>query len=498
MQRRTFLQAGGALAALCASPGFAQTPDPLLTPDALRSDLALLRRAFETLHPGLYRYNSPAQMAARFDALDERFSQPQTLAEAYLGLSALLASIRCGHTYLNFYNQPQATKQTLFGGQHVLPLRFAWIGGEMVVTDGLAHAADIPRGSVIESLNGQSASALLAQLVPLVRVDGNNNVMQPGLLSADGSDEYETFDVFHGLRWPDQAVHRVTVRTLDGKRRTLELPAMDTAARQDLRKADQALLRDAATPVGWTFAINAQGVGSLTMPGWAVYNTRWDWKAWLDGVFKQLASEKARGLVIDLRGNEGGLDCGDEILARLIDAPIKVQSPRRLVRFREVPADLVPYMSTWDRSFRTLGKDAEPEPPTGGREGFLHLKREADTADRIEPKGPRFTGRTAVLVDAANHSATFRFNGIVRRHRLATLIGEPTGGNQRGINGGAFFFMTLPATQIEADIPLIGYFAPGNPPDAGYSPDVLAVRTARDLAAGTDRAMQAALRHVAA
>ncbi|KPF67132.1 hypothetical protein IP84_13270 [beta proteobacterium AAP99] len=496
MQRRTSLQAGAALAATCAAPGFTQAQTTLLTPDALRSDLALLRRALEALHPGLHRYNSPTQMAARFDVLDARFRQPQTLAQAYLDLSALLASIRCGHTYLNFYNQPKPTQQALFAGRNILPLRFAWIGGEMVVTDGLAHAADIPRGSVIERLNGQRASALLAQLTPLVRVDGNNNVMQPGLLSADGADEYETFDVFQGLLRPDQSVHRVVVRTPSGQRRTLELPAMNLAERQALRKADQARIKDAATPVGWTFGINAQGVGTLSMPGWAVYNTRWDWKGWLDGVFTQLASEKARGLIIDLRGNEGGLDCGDEILARLIDQPIDVQAPRRLVRFREVPADLVPYLSTWDKSFRTLGKDAEPEPPTAGREGFLHLKRESDTSDRIEPKGPRFAGRTAVLVDAANHSATFRFNGIVRRNRLAPLIGEPTGGNQRGINGGAFFFMTLPATQIEADIPLIGYFAQGNPPDAGFAPDVLATRSAADLAAGADRAMQAALRHV--
>ena len=68
-----------------------------------------------------------------------------------------------------------------------------------------------------------------------------------------------------------------------------------------------------------------------------------------------------------------------------------------------------------------------------------------------------------------------------------------TGGNQRGINGGAFFFVRLPASGIEFDLPLIGYFPPGLPPDAGLYPDVLVPRRPADIAAGRDAQMDAAV-----
>lgn len=72
-------------------------------------------------------------------------------------------------------------------------------------------------------------------------------------------------------------------------------------------------------------------------------------------------------------------------------------------------------------------------------------------------------------------------------------MGEPTGGNLRGINGGAFFFLRLPKTGLEIDLPLIGQF-PANslPPDRGLLPDVLVQPTVADLAARRDAVMKAA------
>lgn len=70
-------------------------------------------------------------------------------------------------------------------------------------------------------------------------------------------------------------------------------------------------------------------------------------------------------------------------------------------------------------------------------------------------------------------------------------MGQPTGGSQRGINGGAFFFLRLPNSGIEMDLPLIGTFPAKPMPDAGLTPDVQVVRTVDDLAEGRDAAMLA-------
>ncbi len=104
-----------------------------------------------------------------------------------------------------------------------------------------------------------------------------------------------------------------------------------------------------------------------------------------------------------------------------------------------------------------------------------------------------FRGRTFVLVDATNSSATFEFAQAAQQYRLATLVGQPTGGNRRGINGGAFFFLRLPNSGIEVDLPLIGFYPAGERPDAGIVPDVLVEPRADDVALGVDTELRAAL-----
>ena len=76
----------------------------------------------------------------------------------------------------------------------------------------------------------------------------------------------------------------------------------------------------------------------------------------------------------------------------------------------------------------------------------------------------------------------------MHEHRLGRTIGGATGGNLRGINGGAFFVVRLPSTGPEVDLPWIGYY-PRGPlrPDAGLEPDLAVAETIEDIAAGRDR-----------
>ncbi len=156
------------------------------------------------------------------------------------------------------------------------------------------------------------------------------------------------------------------------------------------------------------------------------------------------------------------------------------------MRYRSLPPELGQYMDTWDNSFRDWGDKVEP-----GADGWFRF-RAAETA-LIAPKGPRFKGRVAVLVDGSNHSATLRFAMLVKRHRLATLVGAETGGSQGGINGGAFFFVRLPQTGLEVDLPLIGYFSRERADGAGVAPDIPVATERADYIADVDRVLQRAV-----
>ena len=113
--------------------------------------------------------------------------------------------------------------------------------------------------------------------------------------------------------------------------------------------------------------------------------------------------------------------------------------------------------------------------------------------DVIRPTGRRFAGPLAVLISATNSSATFQFALTVRASGRGVLVGQTTGGNLRGINGGAFFFLKLPGSGLEADLPLIATLPRTPQPDAGLAPDIAVPRSAVAIARGEDPEMAAAL-----
>ncbi len=293
---------GGLGVTFAARPLLARTSSgpTLLRAAAMRADVALLRRAYAALHPGLHRYNTPREIDARFDALDQSVAVPMTLRAFYLTLSRFLATVRCGHSYANFYNQRRAVAAALFEAPDRLPLDFLWIGDAMVVTAD-PFATGIAPGSRILAVNGRSASAILAALMPLARADGHNDAKRRRLLSVQGDDRYETFDIFFSMLF-GQDRYRLTVEDPAGRRRAASVAGVSLAQRRATAHAGVDARSD--TPV-WT--IERRGDAALlSMPNWGLYDSKWDWRGWLDEAVDRLVAERVPRLVVDLRANEGG------------------------------------------------------------------------------------------------------------------------------------------------------------------------------------------------
>ena len=380
--------------------------------------------------------------------------------------------------------QALGTTKFMYQGRELVPFRFVWIDGEMVVTHDDSAERLFPRGSRIVAVNGAATQDLLARLTPLARADGASDAKRVSLMEVRGDDGYETFDIHLPLVLP--GIRDTGVFTLAGGR-TVHAGLLTLAERRAAMPGGAETAPD-ANP--WTFTQGADGVGRLTMPGWALYNSSFDWRGWLGRTMDELTAGDARGLIVDLRGNEGGLDCGDVILSRLIDRDLTQERTQRFLKYRRVPDALRPHLSTWDPAFYDWG-DAVTGPDARGYFTRLDGAGEATT---LKPEGRRYGGRVCVLCDASNSSATFGFAETVQRNGLATLVGVPTGGNRRGINGGAFFFLKLPASQVVVDLPLIASFPSTPQPDAPIEPDVLVRPTAEDIAAGRDPQMAVATR----
>ncbi len=484
LDRRGFIGGAGRIAASGAALTMLPGTLAAQTAGAL-DDMAVLRGALG-LHPGLYRYNTPREIEGGLMCLEAALTRAETRADRFVATQRFLSTIRCGHTQCNFYNQSDAVVAELFERPTRVPFAFAWLGDAMVVTEDLSGTGKLAPGTRIVTLNGLPVSDILYRLLPLTRADGHNDAKRRVQLEMRNTDRLDYFDIYQGLLMPPEGgVTRLTAQRPDGSEFAAEFPALGLAARQATTKVPE---DDGNTTPLWTWEMRCD-VAVVTMPTWVMYNTKWDWQGWLD---ERLASlPGARGLVMDLRDNEGGNECGNAILSRLTDKDIQFSGYRQLVRFRETPAELNPYLDTWDRSFRKIGVEAED---IGG--GFYQLPGKSEETDFIPAKTPRLTVPVAALISPVCSSATFSFARRAKESGLVHLFGETSGGNLRGINGGAYFFVRLPQSGIEFDVPLIGYYPASPQPDAGVDPDVFVPRTIADIAAGRDSCMDAAIERV--
>lgn len=242
--------------------------------EALQADLAILRVAYESLHPGLRRYNTDADLDAHWATLTREFDRDRTLGDAFLALARFTAALRCGHSYPNFYNQRDSVATALFASSPLVPFGFRWLDGRMIVTASATGDARLPRGTEVLAIDGRPVGQILDSLLPFVRTDGHNRAKQVSLLEVRGSDRYETFDVYFARRFPTREPRFTLTIRAPGSRRssTITVAAITQAEREAMRRA-------AAPPVPasgeqWEFRFTGPRTAVLRMDGWAMYNTK--------------------------------------------------------------------------------------------------------------------------------------------------------------------------------------------------------------------------------
>jgi hypothetical protein len=114
-----------------------------LTPKEARRDLKVLKLAFEKLHPGLFRYQTPAQFEAAFAEASKRVEQGIALRRFYAVVARLAADVHCGHTWLNPANQSEAVKAELCAAPRLLPALLDFVEGRFLVMASMDPALQV-------------------------------------------------------------------------------------------------------------------------------------------------------------------------------------------------------------------------------------------------------------------------------------------------------------------------------------------------------------------
>lgn len=468
--------------------------DPTTVPPievaGLMEDYALLEQMVLDIHPGTYRYLDSAGVKGALSVLEQSFQQPLTHGEAYLAINKMLAKIQCAHTFASLYNQNSTVQSVIHLGKDKLPFAFRWIEDQMVVTHDATSTGLLTTGTVIRSINGHSIEEIVDQILPFISRDGNTPANQKAQLEVLGYDfQYYAFDAYFSLLYAPRTSVTLEITDPQGLSSTIEVSLTTRYDRNKQflkRYQDFPRIQDDL----WGFEVIDANSAKLTLNSFALMGWKslsMDYKQFLYRSFDEVKTKNIKNLLVDIRLNNGG---NDEILGELLTYfdvdRIRIEDMEGRTRYRSYPETLKAHTRSW----------GGPEPwyynlkADKASDGYYHFPKDGLINQKNKKKPNYFKGNVFLLTSSHNASLAYYTNKSFRLLNIGHIIGEETGGNLRGINGGQIVFLTLPNSGITIDFPVMGMFAYTEQPDRGILPDELVSQSYQDFIEQIDTQQQ--------
>jgi hypothetical protein len=486
LPQAVYAQNGVPNAASAALPSY---PIRMLTPAQAQADVALMRRALETIHPGLYRRTGKALINRAFARLERAARQPISDGELYRQASLVLAEIRCNHTKAE---QPDAIEAWRNDNPSHLPFRFTLVQGRMIVVSADPNQSGLRAGHEIKTINGRTVAALVRALEAYVPIDGQTTWTRPAKLANDGDLMGSDFDHFYPYVFGVASSYRLGVVTANGARvQDVTLKPISFTTWQTLPNNGATYRQKFSETTSWRL-LNPT-TAYLSIATFVNYRTPVDVAQFYGAIFGQIKASGATRLILDLRTNGGGSDEAAYGLAdQLLSRPY---SWNKAIRYKTIRyGDLPDFINTWG------DRDATFNPPmsnfTQVADGYDEIP--AASPGELLPRTPvanGFSGPVTILTGPAISSATTMLISKLRDEGRVTLVGGRTGGSGDGPTSGQVFNVRLPNSGIVVRIPnaFNALQVTRFERDGGITPDVLVEPSVADVRAGRDRVLETAM-----
>ncbi|GLC26509.1 hypothetical protein rosag_30220 [Roseisolibacter agri] len=477
-----------ALAAIAPVAAAAQastppTPPPFVTRAAAAADLEQLFRTIESVHPDPYTVASRAAIAREREAVLRALPDSVTRPELYLRFAPLVAMLGDGHTNLNPPSEEWAAANR--AGAPILPFRMTVDPVGQLRVSLAAPDAPIRAGDAVVAIGGTPVAELLDRTMASL----GGELLAWRRRNAAGFLPRHLW--MRGVRGPFE----VTVRR-DGE------PAPLTFRLDGLRLDSlDALARAQATARGGAGA--PRDLEYRTLPGrvgYLEFRTMTaapdDFAPRIAALMRQAVADSIGALVVDLRRNGGGnSQLGELLLQHLTGAPFRMAARKEWKMSAEYRAMLRARAEQARRQdsvrFAASNGETELRRLLEGPDGRLIV---SESNARVRPRlEPRFDGPVCVLIGPGTFSSAMMTANAIQDYRLATLIGEETGGVPTSF--GEQYSFRLANSQLPASVSSARFVRASGDASvrAGVVPDIEVRPTAADLRAGRDPVLERAM-----
>lgn len=400
----------------------------------LEEDLMYAKERLEQYHPSLYKYQTKQQWDHSFQDAAASIQSKMTEDTFFRQLAPLVAGVRCSHTAIR---PSESFYEALNEEYSLIPLDIFILGNKAWVIHNFVGQSQIEPGSQILATNGMAVSEMLMTLYASLPADGHNTTYKKYQIINEFSRIYSQY-IGYSKSYVVDGLSREGLEVRD------ELPAItDWQLEESLNAAYPKRVSYVSHPYRFEMQPLTHSA-VLTIKGFWTPNEV-AYATFLDGVFQTLRRERIKDLIIDLRGNNGGL-------------PV-------------FAAQLLSYISKNEFTyFRLPAERAENDP-------LFHPWK-------LRPNS--FKGDIYILMNGGCISTAGHFLSLVKYHKLATLIGEEAGGsftcNDNSIQ------LRLPNTGIRMNIARNTFqtAVSGFRTDDSIVPDYVVQPTIDDLIYGMD------------
>ncbi len=432
--------------------------------EALRADLALLKRVVLAMHPSVGIYHDKAFYETYFEkaVLGIKDSMSEKSFRVYC--KQLIEELHCGHTEVmgsKAYNKAISKAKLNYSPYIFLPVQ-----DKLFVIANLNKKQDslVPKGVEVKSLNTISVDSLMRYCRRFISTDGYNqtskyhyvqlgfNTLYPSLFGRPDTIQMEYQE---GNTTKE---HRYTAFKVKN------IPPIP------LKKEEDSLFKSHKKA-----GVRYREVGSenrlfiLKMDKFANSSYNKVYRR----VFKKLEKENTQHLVLDLRNNGGGsLANAYKLLGYFMDSVYTQTLYTRVKNYPEKKHTRGNLTFKLTRSiFSVIGKKTSRQ----DTDYYAYTIKIA--------KKHHYSGNLYVLINGGSFSASCLVGAYLKGRKNTVFLGEESGGAAEGCNAGITPYYTLPNTGIRLRVPAFRVVHDLNPKLTGHGivPDYPMVYSFKDL-----------------
>jgi len=432
------------------------------------ADIDTMMRILEDVHPDLYAERPRDSVSMARARIVAGLPPSMSRAELWVRLAPLTASLGDGHT--SVYFPGEEVSRMVAGGARLFPPQVVQDdAGHLIVAAPVARDVEIEAGDRILSVNGLNADSLVRAWTN--EVSGESMRFRVAGVTSG----FRSMLLLHSIGAP----YTLQFERAGGPPRRAVLAGLTQDSLRALVLGNAAGRRRTATP-NFSYEKLSPGVGYMnfrTMGGDPSV-----FRGDVAKMFAQVGADSVQTLFIDLRSNGGGDSrLGDELLRHLTTKPYRMGGGKQWKmsgEYRTYFKTWVPAPLRWIHAWNFFGVGRQLMHGPDGKIVDLPESAEAHSS-----AGPFFTGNVCVLIGRQTFSSAADLADGIKTYRLATLIGEETGGRPNGF-GEAYVFR-LPKSQLAVSVSSARFVrASGDTSDhRGVVPDVAAGPS--ELAAST-------------